>query len=301
MSPSSIPPVEIFRLSHRPLVMGVVNITPDSFSDGGLFASTDHALNHAFHLMEEGADLLDVGGESTRPGSTPVFVEEELRRILPVVEELANQNVRVSVDTSKPEVMRAAIAAGAVMINDVRALQMPGALEAVAEGGVMACLMHMQGEPANMQVNPQYDDVVQDVKVFLKRRVEAAQAAGIPRERLVVDPGFGFGKNQVHNIELLRHLDQFIDLGVPVLVGLSRKSMLGKITGSDINNRIHASIAAALIAAMKGAAILRVHDVRATRDALAVYNAVYDRGSARENASSLTSRWKPSVEFNSFR
>jgi len=266
--------------------MGVVNITPDSFSDGGLFASTEHALSHAFRLMEEGADLLDVGGESTRPGSTPVSVEEELRRIIPVVEALANQNVQVSVDTSKPEVMRAAIAAGAVMINDVRALQIPGALEAVAEGGVTACLMHMQGEPANMQVNPQYDDVVHDVKVFLKRRLEVARAAGIPQERLVVDPGFGFGKNQVHNIELLRHLDQFLDLGVPMLVGLSRKSMLGKITGSDINSRIHASIAAALIAAMKGAAVLRVHDVRATRDALAVYNAVYDRGSARENASS---------------
>jgi dihydropteroate synthase len=266
--------------------MGVVNITPDSFSDGGLFASTEHALSHAFRLVEEGADLLDIGGESTRPGSTPVSVEEELRRIIPVVEALVNQNVQVSVDTSKPEVMQAAIAAGAVMINDVRALQTPGALEAVAEGGVTACLMHMQGEPANMQVNPQYDDVVHDVKAFLKRRLEAAQAAGIPRERLVVDPGFGFGKNQVHNIELLRHLDQFLDLGVPMLVGLSRKSMLGKITGSDINSRIHASIAAALIAAMKGAAILRVHDVRATQDALAVYNAVYDRGSVRENASS---------------
>lgn len=266
--------------------MGVVNITPDSFSDGGLFASAEHALSHAFRLMEEGADLLDVGGESTRPGSTPVSVEEELRRIIPVVEALANQNVQVSVDTSKPEVMRAAIAAGAVMINDVRALQLPGALEAVAEGGVTACLMHMQGEPATMQINPQYEDVVHDVKAFLKRRLEAAQAAGIPRERLIVDPGFGFGKNQVHNIELLRHLDQFLDLEVPMLAGLSRKSMLGKITSSDISSRIHASIAAALIAAMKGAAILRVHDVRATRDALAVYNAVYDRGAVRENASS---------------
>ena len=267
--------------------MGVVNITPDSFSDGGLFASAEHALSHAFRLMEEGADLLDVGGESTRPGSTPVSVEEELRRIIPVVEALANQNVQVSVDTSKPEVMRAAIAAGAVMINDVRALQLPGALEAVAEGGVTACLMHMQGEPATMQINPQYEDVVHDVKAFLKRRLEAAQAAGIPRERLIVDPGFGFGKNQVHNIELLRHLDQFLDLEVPMLAGLSRKSMLGKITSSDISSRIHASIAAALIAAMKGAAILRVHDVRATRDALAVYNAVYDRGAVRENASSV--------------
>ncbi|ODT65700.1 MAG: dihydropteroate synthase [Nitrosomonadales bacterium SCN 54-20] len=267
--------------------MGVVNITPDSFSDGGLFASAEHALSHAFRLMEEGADLLDVGGESTRPGSTPVSVEEELRRIIPVVEALANQNVQVSVDTSKPEVMRAAIAAGAVMINDVRALQLPGALEAVAEGGVTACLMHMQGEPATMQINPQYEDVVHDVKAFLKRRLEAAQAAGIPRERLIVDPGFGFGKNQVHNIELLRHLDQFLDLEVPMLAGLSRKSMLGKITSSDISSRIHASIAAALIAVMKGAAILRVHDVRATRDALAVYNAVYDRGAVRENASSV--------------
>jgi dihydropteroate synthase len=265
--------------------MGVVNITPDSFSDGGLFASTEHALSHAFRLVEEGADLLDIGGESTRPGSTPVSVEEELHRIIPVVETLASQSVRVSIDTSKPEVMRAAVAAGAMMINDVRALQTPGALEAVAEGGVAACLMHMQGEPVNMQVNPQYDDVVHDVKVFLKRRLEVAQAAGIPRERLVVDPGFGFGKNQVHNIELLRHLDQFLDLGVPILVGLSRKSMLGRITGSDISNRIHASIAAALIAAIKGAAILRVHDVRATREALAVYNAVYDPSYSQKNAS----------------
>lgn len=265
--------------------MGVVNVTSDSFSDGGLFASTENALTHAFRLVEEGADLLDVGGESTRPGSAPVSAEEQLRRIIPVVEALANRNVRVSVDTSKSEVMRAAIAAGAVMVNDVRALGAAGALEVVAEGGVAACLMHMQGEPANMQINPQYDDVVHDIKAFLKRRLEAAQAAGIPRERLVVDPGFGFGKNQVHNIELLRHLDQFLDLGVPVLVGLSRKSMLGKITGGNVSDRLHASVAAALIAAIKGAAILRVHDVRATRDALAIYNAVYDRGSSRENAS----------------
>jgi dihydropteroate synthase len=270
--------------------MGVVNITPDSFSDGGLFASTEHALNHALRLVEEGADLLDIGGESTRPGSTPVSVQEELSRIIPVVEELASQNVQVSVDTSKPEVMRTAIAAGAVMINDVRALRTPGALEVVAEGGVAACLMHMQGEPENMQVNPQYNDVVHDVKAFLTQRLKVAQAAGIPRERLVVDPGFGFGKNQVHNIELLRHLDQFLDLGVPILVGLSRKSMLGRITCSDISNRIHASIAAALIAAIKGAAILRVHDVRATRDALAVYNVVYDRGSSQEMHHSLASR-----------
>jgi dihydropteroate synthase len=254
--------------------MGVINVTPDSFSDGGLSASTAQALDHAQRLIEEGADWLDVGGESTRPGSAAVNEEEELRRIIPVVEALASRKFPVSVDTSKPAVMRAAIAAGAAMINDVCALQAPGALEVVSDGGVAACLMHMQGNPRTMQNNPQYRDVVKEVKDFLQLRVQAAQAAGITKDRLVIDPGFGFGKNQDHNIQLLRHLDRFLDFDVPVMVGLSRKSMLGKITGNGVSERIYASVAAALIAVERGASIVRVHDVKATRDALAVYNAV---------------------------
>ncbi|MDO8438210.1 MAG: dihydropteroate synthase [Nitrosomonadaceae bacterium] len=254
--------------------MGVVNVTPDSFFDGGLYASTESAICHAIRLLEEGADMLDIGGESTRPGGTPINVAEELRRIIPVVQALASRDIPVSVDTSKPEVMCAAIEAGAVMINDVNALQAPGALEAVAAGNVAACLMHMQGEPRSMQINPQYGDVVAEVKDFLQRRLNAAQAAGISLGRLVIDPGFGFGKTLEHNLELLRHLDRFADMGVPVLAGLSRKSMLGKLTGNEVGERVHASVAAALLAAARGARILRVHDVKATRDALAVYNAV---------------------------
>ncbi|MDN5752219.1 MAG: dihydropteroate synthase [Nitrosospira sp.] len=255
--------------------MGIVNVTPDSFSDGGLCASTESAVRHAVHLIEQGADLLDIGGESTRPGSILVSMEEELRRTIPVVQALVGMNTPVSVDTSKPEVMRAAIKAGAAMINDVNALRAPGALEAVAEGGVAACLMHMQGDPRSMQANPQYRDVVAEVKDFLRQRLNAAQAAGIPCEKLMIDPGFGFGKTLEHNIELLRHLDRFTELGVPVMVGLSRKSMLGEITGNPVNDRIYASVAAAVLARAGGAGILRVHDVKATRDALAVYNAVH--------------------------
>ena len=257
--------------------MGVVNVTPDSFSDGGLYTSTESAIRHAARLIAEGADLLDIGGESTRPGAASVSTAEELRRVIPVVQALVsrNMNTPVSVDTSKPEVMRAAIAAGAAMINDVNALQAPGALEAVAKGNAAACLMHRQGEPRDMQHNPQYQNVVAEVKDFLQQRLDAAQTAGIPLERLVIDPGFGFGKTLGHNLELLRQLDSFTDMGVPVLAGLSRKSMLGKITGNEVGNRVHASVAAALLAATKGARILRVHDVKATWDALAVYNAVY--------------------------
>lgn len=255
--------------------MGVVNVTPDSFSDGGLCASTESAVRHAAQLIAEGADLLDIGGESTRPGAAAVSVTEELHRVIPVVEALVKMKVPISVDTSKAEVMRAAIAAGAAMINDVNALQAPGALEAVAAGKkVVACLMHKQGEPRDMQHNPHYQNVVAEVKNFLQQRLHAAQTAGIPLERLVIDPGFGFGKTLQHNLELLRHLDQFTDMGVPLLAGLSRKSMLGKITGNEVGDRIHASVAAALLAVAKGARILRVHDVKATRDALAVYNAV---------------------------
>ncbi|SFN62042.1 dihydropteroate synthase [Nitrosospira briensis] len=260
--------------SRRPLIMGVINVTPDSFSDGGLCASTEDALRHAACLIEQGADWLDIGGESSRPGSMPVDMAEELRRVIPVVEALSSMDVPVSVDTSKPEVMRAAIRAGAAMINDVNALRAAGALEAVAAGGVSACLMHMQGEPGSMQADPRYDDVVAEVKGFLRQRLDAALAAGIQRDRLAIDPGFGFGKTHDHNIKLLRHLDRFSDLGVPVLVGLSRKAILGKMTGRNVGDRLHASVAAALMAVIKGAGIVRVHDVKATRDALAVYNAV---------------------------
>jgi dihydropteroate synthase len=258
----------------RPLIMGIINVTPDSFSDGGLCVSTEDALRHAARLIEQGADWLDIGGESSRPGSMPVNLEEELLRVIPVVEALAAMGVPVSVDTSKPEVMHAAIRSGASMINDINALQAPGALEIVAEGGVAACLMHMQGEPRSMQNNPRYNNVVMEIQDFLRQRLDAAQVAGIPRERLVIDPGFGFGKTYCHNMELLRHLGRFSDLGVPVMVGLSRKALLGKITGSDVGDRVHASVSAALLAVMKGASIVRVHDVKATSDAFAVYNAV---------------------------
>jgi dihydropteroate synthase len=262
-----------FDLS-RPLIMGIVNVTPDSFSDGGLHATTEAAVAHGLRLIEEGADILDVGGESTRPGSMPVALDEELKRVLPVLEGLKHVNVPLSADTQKPEVMREALRAGASMINDVNALAAAGALQAVAKCNTAICLMHKQGEPLTMQVNPQYHDVVAQIKAFLGSRVEAALAAGIARERIVIDPGFGFGKTVEHNLALLRNLEQFRELGVPLLVGLSRKSALGKIASRPTGERIYSSMAAALIAVMKGAKIVRVHDVGATRDALAVYNAV---------------------------
>lgn len=257
--------------------MGIVNVTPDSFSDGGLCASTENAVRHATQLIEEGVDMLDIGGESTRPGSTPVSVEEELRRVLPVVQALVNMNIPISVDTTKPEVMRATIKSGASMINDINALQAPGALEVVATGEVAVCLTHMQGKPHSMQANPQYSDVVAEVKDFLQQRLDAAQAVGIPRERLIIDPGFGFGKTLGHNLQLLRYLDRFTNMGVSVLVGLSRKSMLGEVSGNKVSNRVYTSVSAALLAATKGARILRVHDVKATKDALAIYNAVINQ------------------------
>jgi dihydropteroate synthase len=262
-----------FDLS-RPLIMGIVNVTPDSFSDGGLHATTEAAVAHGLRLIEEGADILDIGGESTRPGSLPVPLDEELKRLLPVLDGLKHVNVPLSADTQKPEVMREALRAGASMINDVNALAAAGALQVVAKSNAAICLMHKQGEPLTMQVKPQYHDVVSEIKAFLGSRVEAALAAGIARERIVIDPGFGFGKTVEHNLALLRNLEQFRELGVPLLVGLSRKSALGKIAGREISERIYSSMAAALIAVMKGAKIVRVHDVGATRDALAVYNAV---------------------------
>jgi dihydropteroate synthase len=262
-------------LLDRPRIMGIVNATPDSFSDGGRHAGVEAALAHALRLVAEGADLLDVGGESTRPGAAPVPIEEELARVVPVVAAIAARvGVPVSVDTSQPEVMRAAVSAGAGMINDVRALRVEGALEAAAALGVPVCLMHMQGTPQDMQAGPRYEDVVAEVHAFLTQRIFACEMAGIDKKRLLVDPGFGFGKALEHNLRLLRQLSRFAELGVPVLAGLSRKGMIGAITGRDVDARIHGSVAAALLAAQNGAAIVRVHDVAATADALAVLHAV---------------------------
>jgi dihydropteroate synthase len=264
-----------FRLSlERALVMGVVNVTPDSFSDGGLYLGAKQAVAHARRLVEEGADILDIGGESTRPGSAPVALAEERQRVLPVLEALAGCGVPLSVDTRKPEFMLEAIAAGAAMINDVTALAAPAALEAVARSPVAVCLMHMQGEPGTMQENPTYQDVVREVRDYLAQRVAAAERAGIARDRIVVDPGFGFGKTVEHNLALLRSLSELRSLGVALMAGLSRKAMLGRLTGREPRERVHASVAAALLAVQNGAQILRVHDVAATRDALAVWNAV---------------------------
>jgi len=264
-----------YRLSlARPLIMGVINVTPDSFSDGGLYLTTAAAVAHARQLITEGADLLDIGGESTRPGAEPVTLDEERRRVLPVLEALADAGVPLSVDTQKPELMREAVAAGAAMINDVNGFEAPGALAAVAASNCAICIMHKQGSPQTMQQAPQYADVVTDVRDYLQQRVAAAQQAGVTGERLVVDPGFGFGKTLDHNLQLLRRLDEIAAPGVPVLAGLSRKSMIGKLTGRDAGDRLAGSIAAALFAVQRGAAIVRVHDVAAMRDALAVWQAV---------------------------
>jgi len=259
----------------RPVVMGIVNVTPDSFSDGGKFSVADTATEHGLSLVAQGAGILDIGGESTRPGATPVPLEEELRRVIPVIEGLSKHaGVPISIDTYKPEVMRAAIAAGATIVNDVFALQQPGALEVVAASNAGVCLMHSQGTPQTMQADPQYQDVVGEVADFLRKRMMAAEAHGIYRERIMLDPGFGFGKRSVHNIALLHELKSICNIGQPVLAGLSRKSILGQITGNDVDARLHSSIAAAVIAALKGARILRVHDVKATVDALKIVTAV---------------------------
>jgi len=259
----------------RPQVMGIVNVTPDSFSDGGKYTSVDLAVEHALQLIAEGADILDIGGESTRPGADPVGLEEELRRVVPVIEALSKvTTVPLSIDTYKPEVMRAAIQAGADIVNDICALREEGALEIVANSNAGVCLMHMQGIPQTMQINPQYGDVVAEVKQFLADRVEACLAHGIARERILLDPGFGFGKTTAHNVALIQHLDSFVELGFPLLVGLSRKSVLGRIAGGDELQRLHAGLAASVISVMKGANIVRVHDVKATVDALKVVAAV---------------------------
>ena len=255
-----------------PLIMGVVNVTPDSFSDGGSFFSVESAIEHGLELIEEGADIIDVGGESSRPGALPVPLEEELSRVIPVVEALA-RSVPVSIDTVKPEVMADAVSAGAALINDINALSGID-VSFLADTNVSICLMHKQGDPMTMQLAPSYNDVLEEVYGFLEKRVDALTEAGISRERLLIDPGFGFGKTLEQNLTLLRHLDRFLTLGLPILAGLSRKSMLGTITGRGVEERVHASVAASLIAVQKGASIVRVHDVGAMRDALKILNAV---------------------------
>jgi len=258
----------------RPRVMGILNVTPDSFYDGGRYVEVASAVAHARQMAADGADVIDVGGESTRPGAAAVPEPDELRRVVPVIEALAFDGVVVSADTRRPAVMRAAIAAGASMINDVGALTAAGALDVVAGTNVAVCLMHMRGEPASMQQAPQYDDVVREVREFLVARARACEAAGIARERIVVDPGFGFGKTLAHNLTLLRALPQIAAAGYPVVAGLSRKSSLGTITGRPLEERMPASLAAALMAILRGASIVRVHDVRETVDALKVWFAV---------------------------
>lgn len=277
----------------RPRVVGIVNVTPDSFSDGGEHATTEKAVAHGLRLAAEGADMLDVGGESTRPGADEVSAEEELRRVVPVVGRLARETaLPISIDTSKPGVMRAAVEAGAGMINDVFALRREGALDAAAALGVPVVLMHMQGEPRSMQDAPDYDDVVAEVHRFLAERIFACEMAGIDRKRIVVDPGFGFGKIRVHNLALLAQLQRFTELGVPVLAGLSRKKTIGELTGRvDPQDRIHGSVAAALIAAQRGAMLLRVHDVAATVDAFKVWTAVAAVPVPRGMAASSEVRW----------
>ena len=261
---------------RRPAVMGILNITPDSFSDGGVFLSPDKAIAQALRLAEAGADIIDIGGESTRPGARPVSAQEEIDRVLPVVEALHKKiPLPISIDTSKPEVMRAAVKAGAGFINDVRALREAGALEVAMQLGVPVCLMHMSGEPRTMQDAPRYADVVGEVRDFLEERLGACMNAGIPAQRLVIDPGFGFGKTLEHNIELLRGLKKLQSLGAPVLIGLSRKSMIGKALGLPVEQRLYASVALAVMAVQQGACIVRVHDVGPTVEALRMWAAVY--------------------------
>ena len=266
-------------LLDEPKVMGILNVTPDSFSDGGQFDRLDDALRHAERLVREGADILDIGGESTRPGAQAVGEAEEIDRVGPVIDAIASRiEVPISIDTSKAEVMRAAVQAGACMLNDVNALRAEGALEAAASLDVPVCLMHMQGEPRTMQQEPYYQDVVTEVGDFLQQRAAACEAAGIPRDRIVLDPGFGFGKTLAHNLALLQALPCLVDRGYPVLVGLSRKSMLGKITGRGVGQRLAGSLAVALLALQGGSAILRVHDVAETLDVLKIWQAVSARG-----------------------
>jgi len=255
--------------------MGVINVTPDSFSDGGRYMTLDAAVSSACEMVSQGADILDIGGESTRPGSLEIPAEEEMQRVIPVIEAIkAELDVALSVDTSKPEVMQRAIAVGVDMINDIRALRRPGAMETVRQSAVMLCLMHMQGQPENMQARPKYGDVVVEVAQFLEQRVQACTEAGIDRGRLIIDPGFGFGKTPTHNVELLAKLGMFRSIGIPLLVGLSRKSMLGAMTGRPSGERLAASVAAATLAAAAGARIIRCHDVGPSVDAMKIFATV---------------------------
>lgn len=259
-----------------PKVMAIVNVTPDSFSDGGKYNQLDQAIAHAMQLIEDGASVLDIGGESTRPNAAPVPLDEELKRVIPLIEALVVRNIPlpISIDSYKPAVMRAALEAGASMVNDVRGLQEAGAVDVVAASQAAVCIMHMQGTPQTMQDNPQYDDVVAEVKAFLQAQRDACLAAGIAQNRVMLDPGFGFGKTRAHNIALAKSLSELLALGCPLLVGLSRKSVLGQMTGNDVDARLHASVAAAVISAMQGAHLLRVHDVKATVEALKVVAAL---------------------------
>jgi dihydropteroate synthase len=277
----------------RPRVVGIINVTPDSFSDGGQFADVGAAVAHGLRLAEEGADMLDIGGESTRPGADEVSVEEELKRVIPVIEQLAARtSLPIAIDTSKPEVMRAAVAAGAGMINDVYALRREGAMDAVAALRVPVCLMHMQGEPRSMQDAPHYDDVVGEVHRFLTDRLFSCEISGIDRRKVMVDPGFGFGKDLEHNLALLRRLERFADLGSGVYVGLSRKSMIATLTGrKEPADRAAGSVAAALIAVQRGARMVRVHDVAATVDALKVWHAVQSGDKPERRDTPKTPRW----------
>jgi dihydropteroate synthase len=263
-----------FDLARRPLVMGILNVTPDSFSDGGRFQSLEFAFERAEQMIADGVDIIDIGGESTRPGSPSVPLQEELARVMPVIYALRELGHALSIDTCKPEVMREAIIAGADMINDINAFRAPGAIEAVAGSDVGLCIMHMQGTPQDMQAQPVYADVVAEVSTFLRERVEALLAAGVARDRVTIDPGFGFGKTVEHNVALLRSISQLQrDLGLPVLAGLSRKSMIGALTGRSIEQRMAGSLGGALAAVAQGARIVRVHDVAETVDALKVWNA----------------------------
>ena len=286
----------ILRLD-RTRVMGIVNVTPDSFSDGGTHFDADAAVAHGLRLAEEGADLLDIGGESTRPGAAEVSLEEELRRVVPVVERLARETaLPISVDTSKPEVMQAAVQAGAGLVNDVSALRREGALDMAASLGVPVVLMHMQGEPRSMQDAPDYEDVVGEVHRFLAERIFAAEMAGISRKQIVADPGFGFGKTTQHNLQLLARLERFLELGVPVLAGLSRKRSIGELTGRDQpQERVFGSVAAHLVAAQRGARIVRVHDVAATVDALRVWEAVAGVPEPRKPAAAPAISWPDGI------
>lgn len=258
------------------MVMGVLNTTPDSFSDGGRFFDAKNAIEQAQLMVDQGADIIDIGGESTRPGSPAVSVEDELGRVLPVIEALSGKiNVPISIDTSKPIVMQRAVEAGASIINDVCALQIDGALEMAGSLGVNVCLMHMQGTPRTMQENPTYEDVVEDVKVFFKKRIAACASVGIKPEAITLDPGFGFGKNLGHNIALLKNLSEFHEFGVSILAGLSRKSMIGALLGDkSVNERMIGSVTAALVAVENGANIIRAHDVGETKDALTVWQQI---------------------------